>query len=285
MGIIKNHILIACQFGDIFMKAGLLESEADERKKIFNEKSNEGLSLSDVLGFNISKQESASINKFEPYFHKIATKLINFQEYERKRLSGELHDGVGQMLSVLKYQVELMLYEPEGVSRKRKCDKDLHNVLDNITLALNELRGLSLSMQSSITDDIGLAAAIRRFINEYSSIYTGQHVNLKIEATDKDIPENIRLVIYRIIQEAMNNIARHSAAKNVLVKLRVSGGGIYLRIKDDGCGFDLLKINQLNKTSVGLCSMKDRAVNSGAAYSINSSVLSGTIIQVFWKTD
>ena len=101
----------------------------------------------------------------------------------------------------------------------------------------------------------------------------------------KDITDQNKNIIYSIVQESMNNIAKHSDAKNIYVHLTKSEAGILLRIKDDGSGFDLKKVKQRKKSGVGLKSMEERAVNSGAKFTMKSSALSGTVVQVFWTNN
>ena len=217
--------------------------------------------------------------------HQLANKLIQSQEDERKRVSSELHDGLGQILSALKYQVELAVEESDGSSQLRKNDAVLKEILNNVTFALKEVRRISSDLRPSIIEDIGLLMTLKWFTTEYNKVYTELTVDLQLDISELDIPEKNKSVIYRIVQESMNNVAKHSDAKNIFINLTKSDKGILLRITDDGSGFDLKKVKQSKKSGLGLKSMEERALNSGAKFTMHSNSSSGTVIQVLWTFD
>ena len=217
--------------------------------------------------------------------HQLANKLIQSQEDERKRVSGDLHDGLGQILSALKYKVEFAVIESENQSASIESKATLEDILENVTVALSELRRVSSDLRPSVLEDLGIILTLKWFADEYNKIYTKLNVEFQIDVNEKDIPDQNKNVIYSIVQESMNNIAKHSDAKNIYVHLTKSEVGILLRIKDDGSGFDLEKVKQRKKSGVGLKSMEERAVNSGAKFTMKSSALSGTVVQVFWPND
>ena len=229
-----------------------------------------------------------SINKklaaeSEQRLHQLADQLINSQEDERKRVSGELHDGVGQILSALKYQVEAILCDSDASSKKRKSDHVFNDVLDNIKVALSDLRRISVDLRPSVLEDLGLLMTLRWFTGEYNKVYSNLNVDLKIDASESEIKEEHKVVIYRIAQEAMNNIAKHSKAENILLSLTKSKKGLLLRISDDGSGFDLKEVKEDKDRGLGLDSMEERALKSDASFKMSSSALSGTVVQVFWE--
>lgn len=234
---------------------------------------------------NLLKKEEEKIKASETRLHQLANKLIKSQEDERKRVSSELHDGVGQLLSALKYQVESVVIESKKSTNKRKNDAVLNSVLTNISTALSELRRISVDLRPSILDDLGLIMTLRWFVNEFSSIYTELDVELHIDMSESDVADDNKQVIYRIVQEAMNNVAKHANAKNIFLHLIKSDSGVLLRVSDDGCGFDLKEVKRSIKSGVGLKSMEDRAISSQGKFTMNSSDISGTVVQVFWEKD
>ena len=219
----------------------------------------------------------------EQRLHKLADQLINSQADERKRVSSELHDGVGQILSALKYQVEALLHDSNTTFKKRKSDVVFADVLDNIKIALSDLRRISVDLRPSVLEDLGLLMTLRWFTGEYNKVYSTLNVDLKIEASESEIKEEHKAVIYRIAQEAMNNIAKHAKAKNILLSLTKSKKGLLLRISDDGCGFNIKEIKKDKNRGLGLDSMEERALKSDATFKMSSSDLSGTVVQVFWE--
>ena len=217
--------------------------------------------------------------------HQLANRLISSQEDERKRVSNELHDGLGQILSALKYQVESAIIESKNSSQLRKNDVVLTEILKNVTFALSELRRVSVELRPSILEDLGLLMTLKWFTNEYNKVYTHLNINLHLEISELDIPEKSKSVIYRIVQESMNNVAKHSNAKNIFINLFKLETGILLHITDDGDGFDLKKVKENENSGLGLKSMEERAVKTGAKFTMSSSLSSGTDIKVFWPLD
>ena len=94
-----------------------------------------------------------------------------------------------------------------------------------------------------------------------------------------------QIAVYRIVQESMNNVAKHSDAKNIYVHLTKSESEIILRIKDDGSGFDIEKVKQREKAGLGLNTMEERAISAGAKFTMKSNALSGTVVQVSWSNN
>ena len=215
--------------------------------------------------------------------HQLANKLIQSQEDERKRVSSELHDGLGQILSALKYKVE---FASIGI-KDDSVDTEavLSDILENVTVALSELRRVSSDLRPSVLEDLGIILTLKWFAEEYNKIYTNLNVELQIEVKEIDIPDENKHSIYRVVQEAMNNIAKHSDANNIYVHLTNTESGILLRVKDDGSGFDLEKIKQREKSGMGLKTMEERAVSSGGKFTMKSNAMSGTIVQVLWEKE
>lgn len=212
--------------------------------------------------------------------HQLANKLIQSQENERKRVSSELHDGLGQILSALKYKVEFAVIEAK--EKPLETEVVLSDILENVTVALSELRRVSSDLRPSVLEDLGIILTLKWFSEEYNKIYTDLNVEFEIDVKEIDIPDENKHIIYRVVQEAMNNIAKHSDAKNIYVHLTKPKSGLLLRIKDDGSGFDLKKVKQRDKAGMGLKTMEERAVNSGAKFTMKSNSLSGTIVQLSW---
>lgn len=217
--------------------------------------------------------------------HQLSSKLVQSQEDERKRIASELHDGLGQTLSALKYQVEAAILVSKGGSDVKVNDENLNNILNSATSALAELRRISVDLRPSILEDIGLLMTLKWFANEYNKVYADLNIDLQFNITELDIPDENKSVIYRIVQESMNNTAKHSDATKIYIHLIKNKSGVLLRITDNGCGFDLKKVMSNKKSGLGLKNMEERAVNSGAEFTINSSVTSGTVVQVFWSKD
>ena len=215
--------------------------------------------------------------------NKLACQLMSSQQNERERVSNELHDGIGQVLTALKFQVGTIVNEVKETSQQRKNDTVLMDVLDNVKVALSDLKHISLDLQTPIIDELGLIKSLEWFVSKYQNIYTDIEVEIQLDVYESEISDDRKNILYRIVQEAMNNIAKHAHAKNVYLQLTSSSEGLLLRVSDDGCGFDVNDKKENYNAGLGLKSLENRAVKSGAKFKIISNSYSGTIIQVFWK--
>ena len=214
--------------------------------------------------------------------NQLAEQLIKSQELERNRVSSELHDGLGQILTALKFQVGSVVAELNESSQQRKNDAVLKDVLVNIKVALSDLKTISVDLKASVIDDLGLLMALKWFVSKYKNVYTDLEVDMQLDVYESKISDDKKNVIYRIIQEAMCNIAKHAHANKVFLQLTSSCHGLLLRISDDGCGFNINDKKSGTESGLGLKNMEDRAVNSGAKFVMRSNSNTGTIIQIFW---
>ena len=163
--------------------------------------------------------------------------------------------------------------------------KPLEAVIPLTQKTIEEVRTIVKDLRPSILDDLGILATINWFCREFQNVYTDIRIKTKIDIQEGDIPSLLKTVIYRILQEALNNVAKHSRANLVQLKLEKSGDRINLKIQDNGLGFDLAKTISLkpSQRGFGLASMRERAELSGADFEIVSSAGKGTVIRVQWK--
>ena len=215
----------------------------------------------------------------------LSERVMSAQETERQRVAGELHDGIGQTLSAVKFCVESgikRLYEQPFEDTVRQ----LESVIPRIQDAIEEVRRISMALRPSILDDIGILATLTWFCRESSVIYGNLRIRLQLDTEEECIPAQIKVVIFRIVQEAFNNTVKHSGADTVRISLNRTDDALELDFEDNGFGFDAKKSgNSGNKTSsgLGLISMRERAESSGGIYSITSSPQGGgTRIRVTW---
>jgi signal transduction histidine kinase len=214
----------------------------------------------------------------------ISNQLLSAEEKERKRMARDLHDGIGQALSAIKFSVENSLRQLRNEADHPEL-KSLEAVIPLAQKTIEEVRRIVKDLRPSILDDLGILATINWFCREFQNVYAGIRIKTKIYIQESDIPSPLKTVIYRILQEALNNVAKHSRASLVQLKLDKSGNRIDLQIQDNGLGFDLAKTISLkpSQRGFGLASMRERAGLSGAAFEIVSSAGKGTAIRVQWK--
>jgi signal transduction histidine kinase len=182
------------------------------------------------------------------YKNALTLEVFNAQEQERKKLGEELHDNINQLLGVVKLYIEHAQANPNAK------DEMLKKSAEYLTDVINEIRGLSKSLISATLTDLGLIESINELIASILNIRQ-IHIDLHKNGFSEDMLSDIqKLMIYRITQEQLNNILKHSRAEHVDIELKRSGRHIQLIIEDDGVGFDQKEI----KSGLGLKNIRHR---------------------------
>ncbi len=234
---------------------------------------------------------ASAFNVMADYLHRLMTelkqkeearthllqKVIVAQEEERKRIARELHDETGQTLSSLMIGLKSLA---EGCpSASHECRVEEMRAVVKTTLG--EIHRLAVELRPSILDDMGLVPALEKYVADFRAAH-GLDVDLHVSwASDSRIPHEIEVTVYRIVQEALNNIAKYAKAENVSVIVTRDGKGLEAIVEDDGIGFDaddIMRDNESNK--LGLHGMRERASLAGGTFTIESSTGRGTTIFV-----
>jgi signal transduction histidine kinase len=212
----------------------------------------------------------------------LSRKLAEAQELERKRIAQELHDSVAGKLTAIKYGVEKALAQlnqcelPRGIS--------LQDVVSMVQGTIQETRRISARLRPVGLDDLGILKTITATCREFDGIYTDIRVQEGFDIEEDEIPEPLKIVIYRILQEALNNVAKHSRARLVRVSLHKADDRIELVVEDDGRGFDLGQVSlvQQDDDAMGLNGMQERTELSAGFFEIVSAKGEGTKIRASW---
>jgi len=144
--------------------------------------------------------------------------------------------------------------------------------------AIEESRRISMDLWPSILDDLGILSAIGWFCRQFGIAYSGIAIERQLDIKEHEIPTSLKVVIYRVLQESLNNVAKHSRADRVYISLWKQEGTIELTIEDNGIGFDL----ETSRKGLGLVSMKERVEFSGGRLVIESDLHLGTTIRATW---
>jgi signal transduction histidine kinase len=169
-----------------------------------------------------------------------------------------------------------------------RLDAPTHNATsrlpDIIQSAIDEVRRISRDLRPSVLDDLGIITAINSFCFDFEKVNGTITVVREITARDEDIPEKIKIVLYRVTQEACTNIVRHSHADRVTVTLSAVDGTVRLCIRDNGIGFDQQKLHACRESNrgLGLSSMKERIEFSGGRFILTAAPDQGTTVQALW---
>jgi len=205
----------------------------------------------------------------------IATKaVLAAEETERKRIAAELHDGVGQMMSAARMNLssiedEINFTSPE---QKHRFDK----VVSLIDESCSEVRTVSHNMMPNALLKSGLSSAVRDFVDKIDTSII--KVILHAEGLNEHIDNNTEAVLYRVIQECVNNVIKHAGATRLDISLINDADGISVTIEDNGKGFDASFINK--KKTLGLLGMKERTIMMGGTYVISSKPGEGAIVMI-----
>jgi PAS domain S-box-containing protein len=208
----------------------------------------------------------------------LSAQLLVAQETERRRIAGDLHDAIGHGLYNMKHYIEPLLtrIREEGLEAEVKRLEIFTSTLDN-TIA--EVRRMQQNLRPSMLDDLGLLVTIRWLCREFSEAHSGIRFDRNLDIEEKEVPASLKMVIFRILQEALNNVAKHSKASLVRLSLTKASKKMELTISDNGEGFD---VKETPRRGLGLVSMRERAELSNGAFAIESVKGKGTTVRVTW---
>jgi signal transduction histidine kinase len=203
-------------------------------------------------------------------------RLEEAHEIERRHLSRELHDQIGQALTAAKINIDILRSSasPELVPR----------LIENATIldrVLQQTRQISLDLRPPILDDLGLAPALRWYVDQQAE-RAGLHARFSADPLTDDLSPHLQIACFRIAQEAITNVVRHARAKNLTVELRRAGSDLLLVVRDDGIGFDPASLEDRAgpEPTLGLMGIKERAFLAGGRARIISSPGKGTTVEV-----
>lgn len=203
---------------------------------------------------------------------RLSARLVDVQEEERRSLARELHDEVGQSLSALLVDLgEAQHYAPVEIPPLHSALESVKNLAET---TISNIRNIMLLLRPSMLDDLGLMPALHWQARETTRT---SNVRVHVEADDDDLelPDRHRTAVYRIVQEALRNVTRHSGATEATVVVRSQSGQVSVEVRDNGRGFDIRTTK-----GVGLLGMKERVDHLDGLFHVLSEPGQGTIIRV-----
>lgn len=229
-----------------------------------------------VLANDVTEKHIAEEKLKESYdaIRTLTGHLQNVREEERLRMSREIHDELGQLLTVLKMEVSWLNKRIESGNKIAK-DK-LEEIFTLIDTIVKSVRRIASELRPSLLDDLGMLAAMEWFLEDFER-RSGIVKELYIPETEIQLPAALKIGLFRIFQESLTNVARHSGAKKVIVRLEQRDKKLILIIKDNGEGFDDKKAA---KQTLGLLGMKERTLMMDGQYSISGVQGEGTTVKV-----
>lgn len=234
-----------------------------------------------LLAERIERQNiEQRLGQTQEQLQNVSFRLLKAEERERKRIAQEIHDGIAQYWSTVKFQIENILTQLD-----EKIATPLKDILPIIHVGLEETRRIQMNLRPPLLDDLGILATITWLCREFQKAHPDINVETKINIQESEVPSDAKTVIYRILQEALNNVVKHS--KGTLVKFSIGKkqDTIEIILQDNGQGFDLNEVLALKsyESGLGIAGMKERTHLSGGTLSIESAKGAGTVIRASWS--
>ena len=222
------------------------------------------------------KQLEAERAEHEQRFRDLSRRLVEVQEAERRKLSTELHDRTSPGLAAIQINLNLLdrLLHAQGTEDLRALLEDTAGLLADTTLSIREI---SSNLRPTVLDDGGLLPALAGYAQQFMQ-RTGIAVHLQTQEAARTLPAAVQSSLFRIVQEALTNCAKHAKAKNVTLRLATDSERVSLMIGDDGVGFDF---EAQTSPGLGLLTMRERAEFAGGSFSLETTPGQGTRIRVF----
>ncbi len=227
------------------------------------------------------KQAAKELEEMNHQLRFLSHRLFQIQEEERRHLARELHDEIGQTLTAAKINTEMLraAVPPDLAARLNENA----TILDRL---LQQTRQISLDLRPPLLDDLGLVPALRWYVNQQAE-RSGLEAEFSADPLADDVPPHIRIVCFRLAQEAITNVVRHADAKTLMVELRRADTFLHLIVRDDGEGFDVAaaKARAEQGASLGLLGLTERAALAGGGVHVSSSPGEGTTVEILLPVD
>jgi PAS domain S-box-containing protein len=231
------------------------------------------LALTNARAFEEIREQEESLRQ-------LSLQIMTAQETERARISRELHDGIGQQLTAMKYILEAVRNSAKS-GGSEKLLSSVNEARELATQIIQDLRNISLDIRPTMLDDLGLGPTLDWFVRQYEK-RCGTRVELRCELDTVVLNPEFSTAVYRIIQEALGNVAKHAEATLAKVEVLVDGGQLVMKVEDNGVGFsqDTLHQKQTTQGCSGLLNMKERAHFLGGEFRLETAPGEGTKLRL-----
>jgi signal transduction histidine kinase len=218
-----------------------------------------------VVSAHVSEQRGLQLEQANRELQQISSRILTVQDTERRRIARELHDGVGQYLAAIKMSCDVALLS----SSKDEESAALQDALTVLERCTADVRTMSHLLHPPLLEEMGLAPAIPWYVEGFTE-RSGIEVKLELPTDLQRLPASIELTLFRLIQEGLTNIHRHSGSKIALIRLALKDDVVDLVIEDRGKGFGSGN-GQPVKIGVGMASMRERVRELGGEFRVNST--------------
>ncbi|MGD8252595.1 MAG: PAS domain S-box protein, partial [Desulfobacterales bacterium] len=234
---------------------------------------------------SIRRRALEKLEASEAELKRLSGELMKTQEAERKRIAEELHDSVGQMMHAMNYAIDTAAARLASGGGQGDFADTLEKLKPLVRNAAAETRRIVMGLRPPMLDDLGILATISWFCREFQKVYGRIAVLSEIGVEETDVPPRLRTFMFRILQEAFNNVAKHSGADRIRLRLTREPPALVLEIEDNGKGIEAGRLKHGTSAGVGLSSMRERARASGGTLAVVSEPDRGTRVRVEWPID
>ncbi len=234
---------------------------------------------------SIIKQLELELRDSQRRLKEFSRKSIEALEADRKAVSRELHDSIGGNLAAIKFALESIV--KKIAEKPDAATTSLEKTISHLAETIKECKRISANLRPEIIDDRGLLPTIDWHTRQFSQHYNQIKIIQQLDVDEREVPELLKIVIYRVIQEALNNAAMHSKADTIYIRLKKSGNYFEAEVEDNGRGFDFKEVSNCSDRSsgFGLKSMRERVEIIGGSFSVHSLMGAGTRVRIAVPVD
>lgn len=253
-------------------------SDITEGRKLTGTLRETNRELADLLTQEtVERQEQLA--RLDRKLRTLSAELIMAQEAERRRIADDLHDSLGQCLSMAKLTLETAMDRTHG----HPGQVDVQRAFGQVKAAIAEVRSIVRNLRPSMLEEFGLDATLELLCHEFGLSRPGLVVDHRIVGDVGDLPMLVCVSVVRILQEALNNAAKHAAATRIDVVAEFLEEKVVLRVRDNGAGFEARQVGR--RRGLGLSTMRERAERTGGSCKISSKPGSGTTVAAIWTRE
>ncbi len=238
-------------------------------------------SIRDITG---RKEAERSLKESEKRLRQLSSMLLTAQEEERKRVAREVHDSIASSLAAINISLGNCLHRLEqGLPAVEPIKSSIAITLN----AMKESRRIMSDLRPPVLDDLGILATIDWLCRHYQTLSPDICIEKHVTITEEEVPELLKIAIFRVLQEAMNNVIKHSQAELVSLSLVNKNGCLELTIEDNGIGFTLHAARSKGDENggLGIVSMRERTELSSGTFALETSPEQGTLIRCSWQSE
>jgi len=227
------------------------------------------------------RQTELALHQSQEQLRRLSHKILDAQENERKLIAQEIHDSISGSLAAVKLVMEQKLTAMGQLPAKNVIS--LENIISHVEEIIKESRRISAHLRPSLLDEMGLLAAIDWLAREFEQMHPNLILERQLDVAEDEIPEMLKVVIYRVLQEAMNNVVKHSGATRVRLQLAPLENRLELTVADNGCGFDAEEKKLSDSSAVsgfGLTGIENRVQLCDGKFEIASKKGKGTTLRI-----